>query len=182
MTDDSAGLSVASYYRGWHLANEALIDAIAPLTPEQLALPVGPSGWQVWSIASHIAGTRVYWLCTVFGEPGAETTPFTEPGVGWEDDPSHPRSADELVHALASTWNVVERTLERWTPETLSHEVERRFGDVVRIHSRQSVIIRMITHDAYHCGEVALTLGSHGLGGKSQSGPIDMWAGLSRAP
>jgi uncharacterized damage-inducible protein DinB len=173
-------VSVARFYGGCHLANEALLQAIAPLTPEQLALPVGSPSWPVWASVSHLAGTRVYWLCHVFGEPGAETTPFSDPNVGWEDDPSHPRRADELVHALASTWKIVDRTLATWTPDSLAQEARRAIGNVVQVHTRQSVIVRLITHEAYHCGEIALTLGQHGLGGKSPNGPIDMWAGLSR--
>jgi hypothetical protein len=34
--------------------------------------------------------------------------------------------------------------------------------------------MRLITHDAFHSGEISLTLGSHRLGA------IDMWKGLSR--
>jgi hypothetical protein len=36
------------------------------------------------------------------------------------------------------------------------------------------VLLRLITHDAYHCGEISLVLGSHGLGA------IDLWSGLAR--
>lgn len=174
--------SVAPFYAGWHLANEALISAIAPLTKEQLAIPVGThQDYPIWALTAHTAGTRVYWLCHIFGEPGAETLPFSQAnGYGWEDDPSHPRSAEELVGALNASWRIVARTLETWTTDTLSREVPRTIGDVTRFHSRQSVLMRMITHDAYHCGEIALTLGQNGIGGKSPNGPIDLWAGLSR--
>jgi hypothetical protein len=117
----------------------------------------------------------VYWLCHVFNEPGAETTPFTDPsGVGWEDDLDHPRGADELVAALRSSWAIVEHTLAVWTPDSLTQEARRVRGDKVQIHTRQSVLMRMITHDAFHSGEISLILGSHGLGA------IDMWKGLSR--
>ena len=44
----------------------------------------------------------------------------------------------------------------------------------IQIHTRQSVLMRLITHDAYHCGEVSQTLGGHRLG------EIDLWSGLSR--
>jgi uncharacterized damage-inducible protein DinB len=175
----SAG-SIAPYYAGWHLVNDSLIAAIAPLTPDQLALPVGSPSWPIWASVSHIAGMHVYWLCHVFGEPGADTTPFTDPNVGWEDDPTHPRSARELVGALASSWRIVDGCLQAWTPESLIQEARRIRGDVVQIHTRQSVLMRMITHDAYHCGEIALTLGTNGLRGTAPNGPIDMWAGLSR--
>jgi hypothetical protein len=41
-------------------------------------------------------------------------------------------------------------------------------------HTRQSVLMRLITHDAFHSGEISLTLGNHGLGA------IDMWQDLAR--
>ena len=100
---------------------------------------------------------------------------------GWEDDPSRPHSAAELGEALESTWAIVARTLATWTPESLGQEARRTSGDVVQLHTRQSVLYRMLTHDAYHSGEIALTLGTHGLGGNTgPNGPIDLWAGLSR--
>ena len=42
------------------------------------------------------------------------------------------------------------------------------------MHTRQSVLFRLVTHDAYHTGEMSLDLGSHGLG------EIDLWRGLAR--
>lgn len=168
-------MSVAPFFKGWELTNQGLIAALERLTPEQLQLPVESPSWPIWASASHLAGMRVFWLCHVFKEPGAETTPFSDPsGMGWEDDLAHPRRADELVGALESSWRIVERCLATWTSDTLGHEARRRRGDEVQIHTRQSVLIRMITHDAYHCGEISLTLGSHGLGA------IDLWTGLSR--
>ncbi len=170
----TAELNVAPFYAGWHLGNESLITVIEPLSPEQLQLPVGSPDWPVWASAAHLAGTRVYWLCGVFGEPGAETTPFADPNVGWEDDITRPRTAGELVTALETTWRIVERCLATWTPESLSLTAQRVREGRVQIHTRQSVLMRMITHDAYHCGEISLVLGSHGLGA------IDLWSGLSR--
>lgn len=174
--------TIAPFYEGWQLANEALIAAIAPLTAQQLALPIGHQEYRVWSLTAHTAGARVYWLCHTFGEPGAETVPFAQPnGVGWEDDPGHPRTADELVYALRASGRIVANTFATWTPDSLSKEVTRKLADGrIQLHTRQSVLMRIITHDAFHCGEIALTLGAHGLGGKSPNGPIDMWAGLSR--
>ena len=167
--------SIAPFYEGYRLVNEALIAALAPLSAEQLALPVGSPTWPIWASASHLAGTRVYWLCHIFNEPGAETTPFTDPtGMGWEDDLTHPRSAGELVGALTSTWKIVERCLATWTAESLGQEARRTRGTVVQIHTRQSVLVRITTHDAFHSGEISLALGSNGLGA------IDPWAGLSR--
>ena len=172
--------SVAPFYEGWRLANRELMRALGPLTREQLALPIREA-WPMWASASHVAAARIYWLCHVFGEPGADATPFADPDQGWEDDLAHPRSADELVGALASTWRIVEHALETWTPESLTHTARRARGDEVRIHTRQSVVWRLITHDAFHTGEISLTLGEHGLGTGSPNGAVDLWSGLSRA-
>jgi hypothetical protein len=38
-------------------------------------------------------------------------------------------------------------------------------------HTRQSVLMRMLSHDAYHAGELSQTLGIHGLR------QIDLWPG-----
>jgi uncharacterized damage-inducible protein DinB len=169
------GSTLAPFYQGWRLFNDDLVTALTPLSSEQLALPVGSPTWPIWASASHLAGTRVFWLCHVFKEPGAETTPFTDPtGNGWEDDLAHPRSANELVGALASSWRIVERCLATWTPETMGHEAKRTRGTEVQVHTRQSVLMRMITHDAFHCGEISLALGSNGLPA------IEPWGGLSR--
>ena len=172
------GRNVAPFYAGWELANEALIEAIRDLTSDQLALLIRPE-WPIWASVSHVAGGRIYWLCHIFKEPGSEATPFTDPAVGWEDDLGHPRNADELVGALESTWRVVAHTLDAWTPGSLTHTAQRKAGDKVQIHTRQSVLWRLITHDAFHSGEISLTLGRHGLGGRGPNGPVDLWSALS---
>jgi uncharacterized damage-inducible protein DinB len=89
--------------------------------------------------------------------------------MGWEDDLDHPRSAAELVMALDSTWGIVDRLLDRWTPEMLEETVERFYGDERQVHSRASILQRLLTHEAYHCGELSQTLGIHGLP------QIDLW-------
>ena len=170
------GPGVAPFFKGWQLGNERLVAAIRPLSAEQLALPVGSPTWPIWASVSHLAGGRAFWLCKVFGEPGPEATPFTEMNfdMDWEDDLEHPRSAEELVRALESTWKIVEHCLATWTPESLGQEFRRVRGDEVQMHTRQSVLYRILTHDAYHIGEISLTLGSAGLG------EVDLWRGLAR--
>jgi uncharacterized damage-inducible protein DinB len=173
----SGATNVGPYYAGWQLANDSLIGAIGRLTPEQLALPAGSATWPIWASVSHIAGARVFWLCDIFGEPGKDTTPFHNVDLttlGWEDDLTHPRRADELVDALTSSWDIITRCLVTWTPESLDQTARRVVGNKVQLHTRQSVLWRLITHDSFHSGEISLTLGSHGLDA------IEMWSGLSR--
>lgn len=67
------------------------------------------------------------------------------------------------------TWQIVAASLERWSPEMLAKTVELRRGTNVQRHSRQSILLRLINHEAYHAGEISLTLGANGRE------PIDLW-------
>lgn len=163
--------SIRPFYDGWEVYNRRLVDVIRPMSMEQLQIRPAPDRWPIWATVGHTAGVRVYWLCGVFGEPGAETTPFPDAdGIGWEDDESHPRDAGELVHALETTWAIVEGCLDRWTPAMLGEAFTRELAGRVQTHTRQSVLMRMLSHDAYHCGELSQTLGIHKLP------QIDLWA------
>jgi hypothetical protein len=51
----------------------------------------------------------------------------------------------------------------------LSTEFERWYGDQRQVHTRTSVLQRVLTHEAYHDGEVALALGAHHLD------PVYIW-------
>jgi uncharacterized damage-inducible protein DinB len=162
---------VASLYPDWPQYAGRIRDAVKDLTAEQLAVRAGPEHGQIWQLAAHSAGTRVFWLCRIFGEPGADATPFDPlDDEGWEDDETHPRSGDELRWALDSTWALVAATLERWTIDSLGQTATRARPDgTLAVHSRASVLNRMMSHDAFHGGEISQLLGLHHLP------PIDLW-------
>ncbi len=163
-------MSIRLFYDRWPQYNRRLTDVIAAMSDEQLAIRSSPDRDPIWAVVGHTAAARTYWLCAVVGEPGAESTPWPAPDSdGWEDDLSHPRTAAELKWALDSTWSVVEGVLDRWTPEQLGEPIERRYGDTVQVHSRTSILQRLLTHEAYHCGELSQTLGIHDLP------QIDLW-------
>jgi uncharacterized damage-inducible protein DinB len=163
-------VSVRRFYDRWPQYNRRLAEVIAPMTEEQLAIRPSPERWPIWATVGHTVSARVYWLCGVVGEPGAGQTPWPDPiNEGWEDDLDHPRSAAELVGAIDSTWAIVDHCLDRWTPEMLDEDVERVCGDGRQIHSRSSILQRLLTHEAYHCGELSQTLGIAGLA------QIDLW-------
>ncbi len=162
--------TIRPYFDMWPQYNRRLRDVIAPMSAEQLAIRPSPERWPIWATVGHDAGMRVYWLCDVVGEPGAETTPFTDAAnAGWEDDLDHPRSADELVHALDATWRILERCLDTWTPDMMADEFHRRYDGRPQVHTRSSILQRLFSHDAYHCGELSQTLGIAGLP------QIDLW-------
>jgi len=157
-------MSIRRFYDRWPQYNRRLVEVIATLDDDQLALRPSDEHWPIWALVGHLAATRVYWLCAVVGEPGWETTPF-DPSQeeGWEDDPDHPRSAEELVTALDTTYAIVDDVLDRWSPDELDDEVERRYGDQRQVHTKTSILQRLLTHDAYHVGEIAQMLGTHGI-------------------
>ena len=163
-------MSIRSFYDQWPQYNRRMVEVVGAMSDEQLALRPAPERWPIWATVGHTAGARVYWLCAVLGEPGMEATPFADPtGVGWEDDLETPRDAADLVMALHTTWGVVEGCLDRWTPEALGDTVTREYGGNRRVHSRGSILQRLFSHDAYHCGELSQTLGILGLP------QIDLW-------
>jgi len=170
MTDLSS--TIQPLYDGWGIYNDRIIDVIREMTDAQLAVRPARDRWPIWATVGHTAGARVFWLCGVLGEPGAESTPFPDPmnELGWEDDLESPRGSEELVFALESTWGIVDRCLGRWTVESLGDRFIRTTEAGARSHTRQSVLMRLLSHDAYHCGEMSQTLGIHGLA------QIDLWA------
>jgi uncharacterized damage-inducible protein DinB len=166
---------IRAFYDRWPQYNRRLTEVVAAMTADQLAMTQGVDRWPLWAVVAHTAGARTYWLCGICGEPGAEDTPFADPlsTEGWEDDPEHPRSADELVWALDSTFRVIEGVLDRWTPEMLGEPIVRDYGGNRQVHSRASILQRLLTHEAYHCGELSQTLGIAGLP------QIDLWTPLN---
>lgn len=113
----------------------------------------------------------MFWLCDVAGEPGVETTPFTNAGYNCpgDDDLEHVLSANALVAALDSTFRIVEQCLDRWTLDMLAEEIRRPEWDESWIHTRGAVIQRVFAHDISHIAELNETLGRAGLA------PVNLW-------
>ena len=164
-------MSIRRFYDRWPQYNRRLTEIVRVMTDEQLAIRPSPERDPIWATVGHTVSARAYWLCGVLGEPGAETTPWPDPinDEGWEDHLEHPRTATDLVWAIDTTWAIVDGCLDRWTPEMLDETVERTYRDQRQVHSRSSILQRLLTHEAYHCGELSQTLGIHHLP------QIDLW-------
>ncbi len=158
-------------YSTWPEYNRKLRDVVADLTGEQLALRPAPERWPLWATIGHLACQRVFWLCDFAGEPGADTTRFTNAAYNCpgDDDLEHVLGADQLVDALDSTFGIIEGCLDRWTPEMLEEELRRPAWDASWVHSRGAVIQRVFAHDVYHIAEANETLGSAGVP------QVDLW-------
>jgi hypothetical protein len=160
-------------FSSWPRIDGLLRDRVAELTPAQLALaPAGPDRWPLWATIGHLACQRVFWLCDVAGEPGADTTRFTNAGYDCpgDDDLVHVLGPDELVEALDTTFRIVERCLDTWTLGSLDEEVRPEGFGPDWVHTRGAVIQRVFAHDVAHIAELNDTLATAGLD------PIDIWA------
>src|SRR5688572_28899582 len=156
-------MTVRTVYDMWPQYDRRLREVIGALSAEQLAIRPSPQRWPIWATVGHTAAGRVYWLCHVIGEPGSESTPFDATWEdGWEDNLDHPRGADELVGALDSTSRIVERGLDDWALDMLADPFERQINGTTQVHTRGSILQRLFTHDAYHCGELSQSLGING--------------------
>ena len=158
-------------YSKWPEYNRRFRDVIAGLTEEQLALRPSDERWPMWATVGHAACQRVFWLCDFAGEPGAETTPFTNAGYNCpgDDDLEHVLDADALAGALDSTFRIVGSCLDHWTLDMLDEEIRRPEWDESWVHLRGAVIQRVFSHDVYHIAEVNEVLGAAGLP------QIDLW-------
>jgi len=148
------------FYQGWDVYQQHLVDAVTPLTADQLALRASSDLRSIGEIALHIIGARARWLHYVFGEGGEELI-----ALGTWDRPDQPaRSGTELAGALETTWQVIQNALQRWTIADLD-EVFHDSDDngEVETFTRQWVLWHLIEHDLHHGGELSLMLGMHHL-------------------
>lgn len=158
-------------YSKWPDYNRALRDVVTHMTDEQLAIQPSPERWPLWATIGHAACQRVFWLCDFAGEPGADTTPFTDAGHNCpgDDDLENVLSADALGAALDTTFRIVEGCLDRWTLDMLDEEICRDDFGPGWVHTRGAVIQRVFAHDISHAAELNEALGIAGLR------QIDFW-------
>jgi uncharacterized damage-inducible protein DinB len=149
-------INLLSFYKGWDTYQALLIQALAPLSSEDLALRAAPHLRSIAENVAHIISGRVSNFL-VLGEAGAELAPLES----WDEQGAPPRSAAELVGGLESTWQMIQMALARWTPADLEDVFVDGQGEQASRFTRQSIIWSTIKHDLHHGGEISLTLGAH---------------------
>ena len=165
------GGAIRPAFGTWPHYNHRLRESVASMTEEQLAIQPSPDRWPVWATIGHALCQRVFWLCDFAGEPGAETTRFTNaafdcPG---DDDLEHVLSAQDLVRAVDDTFRIVDGCLDQWTIDMLDEVISHPEWGEDRTHTRGWVLQRVFSHDVYHCAELNETLSAAGLP------QIDLW-------
>jgi uncharacterized damage-inducible protein DinB len=160
-------LPLAVVYQGWDAFQRDLVKAVAPLSDEQLALPVAPTHWPIGMLVQHIVNDRIWWFNLWMGEGTPEEASF----MHWEEEQEGKsvHSAAELVAGLKATWSMIERALARWTvadlaqvfetPATLTEAERKIFGP----STRQEIIWHVLRHDMHHGGELAVGMGGYHL-------------------
>ena len=96
-------LPLITFYTGWETYQQSLVEIIAPLSPEQLALPAASHQWTIGMVAQHIVANRVWWFHGWMGEGSPDLAPI----VHWDpaDNEEQPAlESAELVAGLEATW------------------------------------------------------------------------------
>jgi uncharacterized damage-inducible protein DinB len=161
MADQTPALAVV--YAGWEDDHQRLVTLIGALTQEQLALRAAPQLRTVSALASHIVAARArmtHWILRQ-GDDALDALAY------WDgaDQPAPPviRPAAELVEGLETTWRVIRERLHHWTVADLPDVIEWEYHGQTSLFTRGRIIWNLVRHDYHHGGEIALTLGLHGI-------------------
>jgi uncharacterized damage-inducible protein DinB len=151
-------VTLADVYAGWDDFNKKLVEALAPLSDEQLDLRVAPSQRSAREIILHLVRVRASWF-----ELLGATDPEWKPYLTW-DRPGQPtRNATEIVKGAEDTLRLLNEMLAGWTVADLAEKYEGDWRGEPYSLTRQWVIHHVLEHDHFHGGELFLTLGAHGI-------------------
>jgi uncharacterized damage-inducible protein DinB len=137
-----------------------LVEAIRPLSAEQLDWRALPGMRSVGEIAWHIASGRVEWFVRIQA-PGSG--PLAEEVVRRMKDDSVPFDAEELADWLERSWKMVAATLEQWSVDDLEVSFHHPYQGKTYDVSRQWVVWRIMAHDIHHGGQLSELLAAHGV-------------------
>jgi uncharacterized damage-inducible protein DinB len=161
---------LATFYKpGWEHYQHALVQTIAPLSSEQLALSLGPQQRSIGELLDHMIGARFNWFHLWMGEG--------DPTLDWNDDEDHDEpavyKAASLVALFEKSWHVISSALDRWTcadleqlfPPPASHQAWLRDQGLEEAlpHTRQWIVWHVMEHEIHHGGELSLALGTYGV-------------------
>jgi uncharacterized damage-inducible protein DinB len=154
-----ANVTLAIMAEGWHTYQRRLSEALAPLTPEHLALRAAPHLRSIDELARHIISVRAGWFHNILGEGDDAFGAYHQ----WDQPDAPARTAGELVNGLAATWQAMRAALAHFTPHDLAQTVTGERKGRTFSYKRGWVVWHVIEHDIHHGGEIGYSLGMHGL-------------------
>jgi len=133
-------------FNSW--ANHRILDACAPLTPEQFVKDLGSSFPSVRDTLAHIYGAEVVWCARWHGETPTALTPATD----------YP-DAETLRRAWVEHEGKVRGFLENLGDDGIHKEIEYRTiaGKAYRQEFSQ-MLLHVVNHATYHRGQVTTML------------------------
>lgn len=153
MTESHLPLTMVAH--AWEDYQQRLIAAIAPLSPEHLALPTAPHHLTLGKLLSHMIDARVFWFHVWMGEEFGQ----------WDDDGHSVPEVADLIARFATTWHMIEAALVHWTRADLDELFVPPDGeqDNFPTSTRWWIIWHVLEHEIHHGGELSLALGTYGL-------------------
>lgn len=162
--DGSArAVALAAVYAGWAHDQRLMVGSVAPLTADQLALRAAPHQHDIGHLAAHIAAARARMIHWILGE-GDDGLDALARWDGFDQPASLAiRPVAELVRGLEASAAAIQDALARWKVDDLDEVVEWRYDGDTHTYTCQRMIWNLVRHDYHYYGEIALTLGIHGL-------------------
>lgn len=163
--------SLVFVYEGWDGYRQSIINAVAPLTAEQLSWRPSAHLRSVGELARHIALGPIDWFLRMDAPGSREMANQID---AWTEDPHGNRyvvedaldiadQAGELTRWLETSRQMIHQTLETWTVAELERTYFHTWRGNKYAISRQWTIWRIMAHDLHHGGELVLMLGVQGL-------------------
>jgi uncharacterized damage-inducible protein DinB len=164
-------VSLMTVYEGWNSYHQSIVNAIKPLSREQIMWRPADNFNSVGELARHISLGRITWFSRMEAPGSVE---LTRQIPEWEVDSDGNRdiiekslgiaeNPGELVCWLDSTWQMIENTLNLWNIADLKINYHHKWNGQIYTPSRQWTIWRVMNHDIHHGGELSLMLGLQGI-------------------
>jgi uncharacterized damage-inducible protein DinB len=162
---------LSEVFGGWEGYQTSLVQAIGPLSAEQLAWKPSEKVRSIGQLARHIAMGRINWFVRMKA-PGSEE--LAKRIAQWDNDPDGngyivekaieiDHDAAKLVGWLDDTWGMIAWTLAEWTVDDLDIMYRHVWrGDAYEI-TCQWTVWRIMAHDIHHGGQIARILAERGI-------------------
>jgi uncharacterized damage-inducible protein DinB len=163
--------SLMAVYEGWDGYQHSILQAVTPLTCDQLAWRPAAHMRSAGELVRHIALGRIEWFVRMHApgslELASQIKVWEEDGHGnryvQEDAIDITEQAAELVKWLEASWQMVNETLKTWTVDDLGKTYRHTWRGSAYAISRQWTIWRIMAHDIHHGGELSVMLGMQGI-------------------